>query len=500
MSNGSANRHELKARGIQGVMWTVGQTIGARGITLIILGVLARLLEPDAFGLIALAMVFVQGFKALLNAGFAEAIVQQNDLSEEQLSSVFWLVCGLGGFAAGLCALWASELSHMVGQPAMGPVLSVLAVAVLLNSLSTVQEGLIRRNMRFNLLARRGLGATLAGGLAAVTFAAAGGGVWSLVAQQIVSEGTSLVLLSTGASWRPRFFYSTREVLPLFRFGKHILGTNLLGVVNRQADRLVIGWTLGPIALGYYFGAVRLVEFGEQMVMQSIGTVAFSVLAKLRGNAEELRSVFVRILEVSFLAIVPAFVILALAGTEVVAVLYGAKWTPSGELVGILAVAGLLRTMANYGNPMWKAMGAPAWVLRLTAMRVAIGIPLLLAGARWGLVAMCWALVFREALLLPLSMVFLKRASGLGARCLMQASAGAFLAGGVAGMAVVGAAHALDHTPHVMWLLGLEVGAGLGAYILTALLLCKESVKRGIRLFGSDKRPRGPLASGSSGS
>ena len=308
-----------------------------------------------------------------------------------------------------------------------------------------------------------------------------------------------MVLLWTGTSWRPRFYYSTREVAPLFRFGRHILGTNLLGVVNRQADRLIIGWTLGPVALGYYFAAIRLVEFAEQVVVRSVGSVGFSVLARLQGNVEELRSVFVRIVEVSFLAIVPVFVILALAGPEVVAVLFGGKWSNSGALVGILALASLLRIMSNYGSPILKAMGAPAWVLRLTAFRVALGVPLMLAGARWGVLGVCWSLVVREALLLPLSMAYLKRVSGLEPRRLAEASAGAIMAGGLAALAVFGAANAVDQV-HAAWLLGLEVGIGFGVYGLAALLLCKESIKRGIGLLGWGRRPRDTVARGSSGS
>ena len=251
----------------RGVLWTAGAQFIAQGIHVAVRLVLARLLVPDDFGLVAMAMVFLSLTPLVADLGVGQALAQRQDLAEGHRSTAFWLTSALGGGLFFLFAAAAPLFGAFYGEPAVVPIIRVLAVSFLLAAPESVYSALLIREMRFGLLGARRIAATLSGGAAGIAAAVGGLGVWALVIHSLVTAAAGSALLAWRSPWRPRWEFSRKAARELWGFGRWVTGSRLLNHLNRNADNLLIGRFLGAAALGLY-------SFSYQAVLLPLLVVA----------------------------------------------------------------------------------------------------------------------------------------------------------------------------------------------------------------------------------
>ncbi len=392
----------LRQQAAQGIFWSAIQKFGNQAISFIVFFCLARLLEPEAFGLIALASVFLAFVQIFLNQGFAEAIVQREELEAEHLDTAFWVSLSISIFLTIISISVSGFVAEGFHQPELTPIIRWLSLGFLLSAFKSVQQAIFRRNLAFKALATRSLVAAFAGGLVGVTMAFFGFGVWSLVGQQLTNNIAGILVLWWASDWKPGFKVSQKHFQELFHFGINILGFNLLNFFNRRSDDFLIGYFLGTTALGYYTIAYRLLLLMTNLLTNTMAQVALPTFSRLQSQPEKMRQAFYTATQLSSLVAFPAFLGMAILAPELVPVVFGDNWLPSVPVMQILAFIGILHAIEYFNQSVILAMGKPSWRLMINAINALGNVIAFVIVVRWGILAVAAAYVIRGYLLLPL--------------------------------------------------------------------------------------------------
>lgn len=387
----------------RGVFWSATRIWGTHVSSLLIFLILSRLLEPKAFGLAAVASVFIAFVQIFLDQGFSHAIVQRAELDHAHLDTAFWtnLLIGalltIGGIAA------APLVAALFNEPQLAPIIAWLSLSFLLGALSSTQKAILQRDLAFKVLAARSLAATAAGGAVGVLMALGGFGVWSLVAQDLTSSVVAVFVLWRISTWRPGFNVSRKHFMDLLTFGINIVGSKFIDFFNRRSDDFLIGYFLGPVALGYYTIAYRLLLVMVSLLTQVINTVAFPTFARLQNDPERIRRAFYAATQMTSLIAFPAFLGMSVMAPELVLVLFGPTWAPSAPVMQVLAFIGILHSVQYFNGSVIMAAGRPAWRLAIMLINAIANVAVFVLVVRWGIVAIAVAYVIVGYLLSPLS-------------------------------------------------------------------------------------------------
>ena len=337
------------------VKWAFALSFGRRASKTLFTFVLAALLGPRDFGLMAIALIYITLLELFLEQGFMTAIIQRARLEPEHLDAAFWLnlvwCLVLTGVGLATAPLWA----QLNGEPLLEPVVQVLSVLVIIEGLVLVQYALLRRELRFKRLALISNAAAGVGGITGVVLAVSGAGVWSLVAQQTVIESTALIAIWAMSDWRPRLRFSRRHALELLPFSSGVFLSSLGGFIGQRADALLMGIFFGPVAVGIYRLADRFVEVLLELTTRPLGDVSLTLLSRAQSDAVALRAGIDRYLRAVILVTVPGMLVLAACGKELMA-LVGPEWAVGGDALMLLAVAGIGKAVAFFTGPVLFAV------------------------------------------------------------------------------------------------------------------------------------------------
>jgi PST family polysaccharide transporter len=368
-----------------GVFWVTSQQVVQQVSNFLVFVVLARLLGPDSIGLVAFAGLFVAFTMIFAIQGFTEAIVQRNPLEPEHLDSAFWGNFAVGIFLTAFGILVAPFLARLFREPQLAAIIRWMSLSFILTCLSAVQSSLLRRELRFKSLAVRGFIAELSGGVVGIAMAVGGMGAWSLVGMRLTNTAVSCLVLWQVSSWRPRLRFSKSHYLDLFNFGSSIMGVNICGFFYTRAADLMIGYFLGPVALGYYTAVSSSLQKLSNLFMGTISQVAMPAFAKLQMEPKRVLKGYFRATELASLAAFPAFIGIALLAPEIVTGLFGQKWTPSIPVLTILALIGVRDAVVFLDNQVLTALGKPSWRFRLTLLHNLVNVTAIAVGASHGI-------------------------------------------------------------------------------------------------------------------
>ncbi len=412
----NAGLMSLRQKSIRGLIWSAAQSWGGHAVTLVVFAVLARLLDPTAFGLVAMANVFVAFTKIFIDQGFAMAIIQRQDLEEEHLSTAFWTNISFGVALTCLGVAAAGPIAAIFDEPQLVPIIRWMSVVFLVSSLSAVQQAILKRHFEFKKLAVRSLVAVVISGIVGVGMAFLGYGVWSLVAQQVTNGVIQVALLWRVSSWRPNATFSIRHFNDLFSYGANIVGINLAEFMNRNADKFLIGYYLGPVALGYYSVAYKLLATLSHLFSPVTNQVVFSSFSALQSNIERMRSAFYSATQLTSLITFPMFAGFAAIAPYFIVLAFGNQWEASVPVVQVLVLAGILESVFLFNGNVMLAMGKPSWRLKLNLLNALANVIGFLIAVQWGIVAIAAAYVIRAYALSPLPLILVRKLIGIRIR------------------------------------------------------------------------------------
>ncbi len=425
MPNGEGAQRETPAGGlrslaVRGMMWVGGDQIGRRVIDQIFAIILARLLAPKDFGLLALAAVFTSFLRIFGNMGLGASIVQRREVDDEYLSTAFWANLTAGLILTGIAAAVGALVGRWVNEPVVGVVLVVLSLRFVITAGGGTQLAIISRRMDYRVLALRSVVATIVGGVIGITMAYRGLGVWSLVGQELgmVTSGTILLYRATG--WRPRFVFSRTKFRDLWSFGGKLQLSSLFTYMVRNIDNLLVGRYLGATALGFYaFGyTVFLAPLND---LGLLNRVMFSALSRIQDDETRMKRGFLRATEYATMIVLPMMVGLSLVAPLVVEVLFGAKWLPSVPIIRLLSLAGFFQLIMTFGPITLQAAGRPDLRLQLAVLSALLYLPAFVVGLQWGIVGVAAGYLVATLVMFPILYRFVSRLMGLTFREMRRA-------------------------------------------------------------------------------
>jgi PST family polysaccharide transporter len=406
----------LRDKAVRGVKWTLIEQLGMQLSSFAVFLVLARLLDPEAFGLVAMASITVASFRLLLGQGLSAAIVQRAELEPEHLDTAFWINVLLGSSLVGLVVALSGLFAELYEEPEIESIVTWLAVSLLFTGLSTVQEAMLKRRLNFRALALRNLLGDPIGGVVGVGMALAGYGFWSLVAQQLVASVVRLLTLWLSSSWRPRARFSLRHLKELLGFGLSMMGSEILAFANKRLDQFLVGYFLGVTLLGYYNIAKRLIIIVTEVISGSINKVAWPVFSSVQKNPEKLKYVFFEATKFTSLIAFPAFLGLVAISPQLVPLLFGDKWIPAIPVLQVLAGLGMLRSVMRLQASLLVGIGYASLHLRLQLILAVASVIGFMLVKHWGLVAVAFSYVVVTIILMPMWLRAVHRLVGFDLR------------------------------------------------------------------------------------
>ena len=398
------NQENFKTSVVRGVLWSSLQSWGSRVLALVILILLARMLEPDDFGLIALASVYISFISIFVEQGFGDALVQYVDITSEHLDTAFWTSIFFSALLTLGTVVFADLIGALFREPQLSGIVQWLSLSFIFVALSSTQQAILRRELRFKELALRTMLAAAVGGFAGFGAAFAGYGVWSLVVQTLITSLTGTVVLWRVSDWRPGFRYSVAHFRALFEFGSNIIITNIANFFNRRLDDLLIGFTLGTTALGYYTIAYRLIQVLTQVFTAATTAVAFPAFSRMQHDAERLKRGFMQAISLTSLIAVPAFVGVSVLAPEIVLAVYGDQWRDSIPVMRVLPFIGIVHVILYFHSALLVARGKPNWRMGLALLHTVANVLFFAISVRWGIVAVASAYVLQGYLLFPVDL------------------------------------------------------------------------------------------------
>lgn len=407
-----------------GVFWSGGGQVLAQVVHLLSRLILARLLAPEDFGLVAMAMVATGFTYWFLDLGTGPALVQRPDLAEEHKSTAFWVNLAVALVVFVGLALLSPLISQFFGAPRLVPILIALGFSLVLAAPSGVPESLFAREFGFQLIALRRFAGTLLGGVVGIGLAVAGFGVWALVAQTLVNYFVGSLLLLVKSPWRPRLIVSREAFVDLWTFSWPLVGGRLLNYFNRNLDTILIGRFLDTASLGYYNLGYQLVLMPLMYVTRPITRVLFTAMCRLQDQPERLRKAYLEALQSVAFVTFPLLIGLALSAPRLVPGILGEKWEPASPLFPFLCLVGLVQSLLNIAPSVLQATGDTPMVLRWTLVLLLGNGVAFIAGVQWGIQGVAVAYAASTLLLSPLLLHWLLKILGLEWRHLLRSLRG----------------------------------------------------------------------------
>jgi O-antigen/teichoic acid export membrane protein len=339
----------LESRTVRGIGWSATARVAQLLMSILISAILARLLTPSDFGLIAMVLVFSNLVAVFSGFGLTAAIVQKPEISDETLSSSFWVNVGLGALLTVALAASAPLIAAFYSQPRLAPLVVLISTTFFITSFSDVSFALLTKRMNFKAIGIISVCASGASGVIGIFLAFSGYGVWSLAWYTVLGSVFTAVLTLIYARWVPHFLLGLKHVKELLGFGANLTGFDFVSYFALNMDNLLIGRFLGSAALGFYNLAYNLLVLPVTSISNVVGNVMFPALSIIQHDKRLVRDAYIRanryVATVSF----PLMIWLLVAAPQLVQVVYGPKWIPVIPLIQIFALAGLEQSIENIG-------------------------------------------------------------------------------------------------------------------------------------------------------
>ncbi|KAA1174657.1 lipopolysaccharide biosynthesis protein [Marinobacter salinexigens] len=355
------------------------------------LAILARLLEPTDFGLVAMVTVFTNLGLQMMEGGLAMAVIQREQITHAQVSNLFWVNSALG---AGLCLLGiviSPLVAGIYAEPRLMPIMAVMSLTFLIGALSVQHDALLRRQMRFTAISIIDIVSMTAGVVAGIASAIGGLQYWALVISPIAMLLTKTTMRWISARWLPSAISRSSDVRPLLDFGANLTGANFIGYMATNVTAFAVGYIGGPQALGFYNRASILTAIPSSQLLPPVMSVMQSMLTRVKDEPEKLknaaRSLMTKIAMATMLVTITMFV----TADWIVELFLGDGWTGAIEIFRVLAISTIVTPITTFTAVIMVAVGEARALMRWKAITLAILAVSIGFGMFWGVMGVVLA-------------------------------------------------------------------------------------------------------------
>lgn len=390
----NANEVNLGEKSASGAAWAGISRVVQQGTQTVSVGVLARLVAPEDYGLMSMSGFFVNFLQQLGDMGTGSAIIQREHVSERLNSSLFWLNAAMGLLGAMLLWIAAPAIALFYRTPGVVAPLSVLALSFPLFGIGIVPQALLVRHMEYRKLFIVEVSAAVIPALISVVAAWYGAGVWSLIAGSLAMAAINSLLAWIYSGWMPQRVFDWGEIRSVLGFSMNLTGFVLVNYFSRNTGHLIIGRYLGAEALGYYQMAYSLLLYPLQAINSVLGRVMFATFARLQTDMPRFRSAILRTLTLIGAVAFPVFLGLMIVAEPMIRLFLGPKWGPVIPLFILVAPFGALHSISSPIGQIYLSTGRTDIMFRVGLMGMVLQVLGYFAGLPWGIegVLLGWAL------------------------------------------------------------------------------------------------------------
>lgn len=375
---------DLKGRSIRGG----AATISAQGVKFLLhIGstvVLARLLAPQDFGLIAMVAVVTNFVRIFKDIGLSTATIQRAEINHAQISTLFWINTTIGFALAVLTVALAPAIAWFYGEPRLTVVTIALAGAFIFGGLTIQHQALLRRHMRFVRLGVIEVVGLLVGVATAIVAAWRGAGYWSLVLMQLAMAGTIAIGVWAASGWRPGWPCRRSGVSSMLVFGRNIVGFRMINYFARNSDKILVGRFCGSGILGLYSKAYNLLMLPISQIRGPLNAVAMPALSRIQKDPARYRSYFSKLTSLLSLVSMPLMIFMVVCADNAVRIVLGEKWSGAGILFKIMAITGFIQTPAGVRSLVLLSYGRSGRYLKFGMFNSIATVASFIIGLPWG--------------------------------------------------------------------------------------------------------------------
>lgn len=404
----------LKQATTKGLFWSSVERFSNQGVQFVFSIILARLLSPSDYGIIAMVTIFFAVAQSFVDSGFSNALVRKTDRVEEDLSTCFYFNIGVGIIAYIVLFLIAPLVANFYNQPILSPIIRITGLEVMLNSLCVVQQALFTIKIDFKSQAKITLSATVISGIVGILLAYQGYGIWALVWQGVASSIVRMGLLWLMSKWRPRTGFSKSSFNYLFGYGSKLLASGLLDTIYNNIYPIVIGKFYNPAQLGNYSRALGWAQLPSANITSILQRVTFPVLSAIQDDTLRLQNSYRRLLKLSAFIVFPLMMGLAAIASPLIRVILTAKWDGCVFYLQILCFALMLYPIHAINLNLLQVKGRSDLFLRLEIIKKIIGVVILIITIPLGITAMCLGMVFSSIICLIVNTYYTSRFIDVG--------------------------------------------------------------------------------------
>lgn len=440
--------------------------------------VLARLLQPEDYGLVAMVTVITGFIATFQDLGLNIATVTRERITHAQVSNLFWVNIGVAMVLVVATIAVAPALSSVYGESRLVPITLALAPNFLLAGLAVQHQALLRRQMRFGVLSGIHVLSALVGVLLGILLAYEGATYWALVGMTIGSAATTALSVWIASRWRPGGPVRGVGTKQMIGFGTRITASNLVGYFSRSVDHLLLGWWWGPIPLGFYTKASSLVQAPMNRALSPVSSVVVPSLSRLVREPDRYREAYLRILEKLALASMPMAVFMIGSAEWLIPFLLGPRWAETAPIFGVLAVLGFVRPIDSSSWWLFVTQNRAHEAFRWSIVAALITAVAVVAGVPWGGVGIATGLAVSAVLRLPALVWYATRRGPVRAYDVYRTAAAPALASACALLALMGLGFRVQGLATV---LVLTAAVAIVVIVVLAILCILPTGRRALR-------------------
>lgn len=399
----------LKRQAVKGVIWSAIERFSVQGVQFILGIIIARLVAPSEYGLIAMLGIFLAVAQTFIDSGFSNALIQKKDRTDIDYSTAFYFNLAIAFVIYGVLFLAAPLIADFYEEPQLDIIAKWIGLNLIISGFSIVQRAKLTVKLDFKTQAKASLIAVLFSGVVGVVLAYKGLGVWALVTQALLNNLLDTLLLWIYAKWIPSFVYSWHSFKVLFAFGSKLLLSGLLHTVYINLYSLVIGRKYSASDVGYYNRAYSLAQFPSINIVGIITRAIYPVQCEMQDDKEQLNRSFIQYLRISCYFIFPLMVGLSVLAKPLVLVLLTEKWLPMADLLSILCIAYMWYPIMVINNQILNVKGRTDYFLKAEIIKKILAIGILLITMPFGVKILCWGILLYNLLDIVIIIYFAKK-------------------------------------------------------------------------------------------
>lgn len=396
----------LGKQAVTGVKWTFLQQLSVQLINFSVQIVLARILAPEEFGLIAMVVIFISIGQTISESGMTSSLIRSELLSEEDYSTVFFTNITISVFLYLSIYIIAPFIADFYEQYVLIDIIRALSLSIVIRSLFSVHTAKLTKEMNFKLQMRLQLPSTVISGSLAIYLAYFGFGVWSLVWLTLSQAVLSAIFNWTCTGWNPKLNFSKDSFNRHFNFGYKLTISSVINTVYDNSYRIIIGKLYSPTILGFYNLAETMRLFPVHQINYVVGKVSYPLFSSIQGNNNQLKEAYLISIRLVLVIVIPLMLSLILIAKEGFEIVFGQHWGPAVPLFQVLAIASIFRPISTYNLNIVRAKGRSDLFLKLEILKKSLGVIAISIGVFFGIKGLVLASVIHFLITVIIDMHF----------------------------------------------------------------------------------------------